>query len=115
MSVNADNYGITNQDLYNHINDRMGTLVLDSLSKAFTNPEDLERVWIGLNDLSHIFKEGAESLVALDAITESSKDRLGEKGTCFNDILEQNIQDDMKGFYAGAVTKYNEGKMYECG
>jgi hypothetical protein len=40
--------------------DAVGSVILDSINKAFTNPDDVARMWVGLKDLAQIFLAGAD-------------------------------------------------------
>lgn len=74
MSVESSNYDIDNQDMYNHLSDVVGFSILEQINKAFSNPDDLARVWVGLNDLAHIFLEGLDQFVPHEIISESSRE-----------------------------------------
>lgn len=61
IELDPNSYSITNEDVFNNING-ISSDFLGYIDKAFTNPDNLARPYIAMDELSHVFMEGAQEL-----------------------------------------------------
>lgn len=106
-----ENYEITNQDLYNNI-DELSTQMITYIKSAMTNPDYDNQINASLNQIGQGLVIGAEQLDNINAITDDSEDELEFVGKCLGDVTDNQINDIITKYFEDSKNYYNNGETF---